>query len=156
KVKIAGMKDGRITAFEIDCYGSPGVGAGATVNFGLLPYPYAMVPTVIPNVKKKHTVVRLNTGGARAMRAPGHPQNCVLSECPIDDLAAKLDLDPMQVRLKNLPPNDPAAKDPTSLAAVRNTIYTDEIKIAAKLSDWEKKWHKPGEGGNGVVKHGIG
>jgi xanthine dehydrogenase YagR molybdenum-binding subunit len=158
KIKIAGKKDGSITAYEVDCYGTPGVGAGATVNLGLLPYPYAMAPTVIPNVTKKHTVVRLNTGGARAMRAPGHPQNCVLTECAVDDLAAKLDLDPMQVRLKNLPPNDQAAigKDPLSFNALRNTIYTDEIKIAAKLSEWEKKWHKPGEGGSGPIKHGIG
>jgi xanthine dehydrogenase YagR molybdenum-binding subunit len=155
KIKIAGTKDGKITAYEVDCYGTPGVGAGATVNMGLLPYPYAMAPTVIPNVKKKHTVVRLNTGGARAMRAPGHPQNCVLTECAVDDLAAKLDLDPMQVRLKNLPPNE-AAKDPQAFNALRNTIYTDEIKIAANLSEWEKKWHKPGEGGNGPIKRGIG
>src|SRR5262245_9815886 len=39
-VKIAGNKEGRLQAFEIDCYGSPGVGGGATVNFGLLPYVY--------------------------------------------------------------------------------------------------------------------
>src|SRR6516162_5648111 len=66
KAKIAGTKDGKVTAYEVDCYGTPGVGAGATVNLGLLPYPYEMAKT-IPNVKKKHTVVRLNTGGARAM-----------------------------------------------------------------------------------------
>jgi xanthine dehydrogenase YagR molybdenum-binding subunit len=157
KVKLAGTKDGKITAFEIDCYGSPGVGAGGTVNLGLLPYPYEMAKT-IPNVKRKHTVVRLNAGGARAMRAPGHPQNCVLTECAVDDLAAKLDLDPMQVRLKNLPENDSAAvaKDPKSISALRNTIFTDEIKLAAKLCDWEKKWHKPGEGGNSTIKQGIG
>src|SRR5262245_10365225 len=39
-VKAAATKEGRVQAFEIDCYGSPGVGGGATVNFGLLPYVY--------------------------------------------------------------------------------------------------------------------
>src|SRR5207253_1794164 len=90
---------------------------------------------------------------------PGHPQSCVITESAIDDLAAKLGLDPMQVRLKNLPPNDPSAVQtaPTSINALRNTIYTEEIKKAAELSDWEKKWHPPGKGpGNGVVKHGMG
>jgi xanthine dehydrogenase YagR molybdenum-binding subunit len=64
----------------------------------------------------------------------------------------------MQLRLKNLPENDPAAvaKSPQSIAALRHTIFEEEIKIAAKLAEWDKKWHKPGEGGNGVVKHGIG
>jgi xanthine dehydrogenase YagR molybdenum-binding subunit len=151
-VKIAGTKDGKITAFESDVHGSPGIGGGSTV--GPLPYVYA-----VPNTKQKFTMVRLNIQQQRAMRAPGHPQSCALTESAIDDLAAKLRLDPMQVRLKNLPPNDPSAVQgsPTSLAALRNTIYTDEIKIAAQLSDWEKKWHPPGKGpDSGVVKHGIG
>jgi xanthine dehydrogenase YagR molybdenum-binding subunit len=156
KVKIAGTKEGKITAYMVDCYGTPGIGSSATVNLSVLPYVYT---DAVPNVKKKHTVVRLNTGGARAMRAPGHPQNCVLTDCPVDDLAAKMGIDPMQVRLKNLPPNDPEAvkNDPRSIRALRQTIYTDEIKIAAEKSQWEKKWHSPGKGpGNGPIKHGIG
>src|SRR5947209_5934613 len=39
-VKIAGTKDGKITAYQVDCYGTPGVGSGSTVNFGVLPYVY--------------------------------------------------------------------------------------------------------------------
>jgi xanthine dehydrogenase YagR molybdenum-binding subunit len=153
-IKIAGTKDGKITAYQVDCYGSPGVGSGSTVNLGLLPYVYD-----VPNVRRKNTVVRLNTQSARAMRAPGHPQNCVLTEGPLDDLAAKLGLNPLEMRLKNLPPNDEsAAKDsPQSINALRNTIYTEEIKIAAQLAEWEKKWHPPGKGpGTGPIKHGIG
>src|SRR5262249_36915230 len=155
KVKIAGTKEGKITAFEVDCYGTPGVGGGNTVNLGMLPYPYQMGPS-IANVQRKHMVVRLNIGSNRAMRAPGHPQNCVLTEGAVDDLAAKLGIDPMQLRLKNLPENDPNAKPPTSIRALQRTIYEEEIQIAAKLSEWDKKWHKPGEGGNGPIKHGIG
>ena len=37
KVKIGGNKDGKITAYEVDCYGTPGVGSGATVNFNACP-----------------------------------------------------------------------------------------------------------------------
>jgi xanthine dehydrogenase YagR molybdenum-binding subunit len=154
KVKIAGKKDGTITAFQIESYGSPGVLNGSTV--GPLPYVYP-----VANTSTKNTVVRLNIQGQRAMRAPGHPQSCVLTDCPIDDLAAKLELDPMQVRLKNLPPDDPkAAGNPAtaqSINALRHTIYTQEIAIASKLSDWANKWHPPGKGpARGTVKHGIG
>jgi xanthine dehydrogenase YagR molybdenum-binding subunit len=156
KVKIAGGRDGKIKAFEIDCYGSPGVGTGATVNLGFLPYVYNLS---IPNIKRKHSVVRLNAGGARAMRAPGHPQNCMLTDTAVDDLAAKLEMDPLQLRLKNLPPNDPNAVQnaPQSYNALRNTIYVKEIEIAAKLSGWEQRWHPPGKGpGSGPIRHGIG
>jgi xanthine dehydrogenase YagR molybdenum-binding subunit len=151
-VKIAGTKDGKITAYKVESYGTPGVGNSSTV--GPLPYVYA-----IPNVQQQNTVIRINAQTLRAMRAPGHPQSCQLTDCPLDDLAAKLGLDPMDVRLKNLPANDPAAtmNAPTSFNALRNTIYTDEITKAAELSDWKKKWHPPGKGpGEGPVKHGMG
>jgi xanthine dehydrogenase YagR molybdenum-binding subunit len=156
KAKVGGTKDGKITVYEVDCYGTPGVGGGATVNFGVLPYIYR---DAIPNIHKKHIPVRLNVGSNRAMRAPGHPQSCALTDCPVDDFAAKIGMDPMQVRLKNLPANLAQAvqNDPTSYNAIRHTLYEDEIKKAAELSEWEKKWHPPGKGpGDGPVKHGIG
>ncbi len=148
KVKIAGTKDGKITAFESATYGG--------VRFNELPYVFT---PAIPNLTKTNSNIRLNVAATRAWRAPGHPQSSALTEWPIDDLAAKLGIDPMQLRLKNLPQNSDAAqkKQPTSLAALVNTIYTEEIKIAEKLSDWAKKWHPPGTGHAGMtVKHGIG
>ena len=153
KVKIAANKEGLIQAFEVDCYGSPGVGRGATVNFNLLPYVYVNVP----NIKRKHQAVRLNLQTARAMRAPGHPQNCLLTEQAIDDLAAKLNVNPIQMRLRNLPPNDQDAikNAPTTYLALRHTIYTQQIDLARKMSDWDRKWHPPGQG-NGAIKTGLG
>ena len=159
KVKIGGKNDGSITAYEVDCYGTPGHAGGNTVNINLLPYVYI---DSIPNWKRRHVVVRTNAGGARAMRAPGHPQNCVLTECAIDDLAAKLKLDPLQMRLKNLPKNNPEAaqKDPTNWLGMRETVYKDEIAIIEKMSNWKAKWHQPGEGHDHKLpknlKHGIG
>src|SRR5262249_50880303 len=124
-----------------------------TVNLGLLPYVYT--PRF---VKRRHQVVRLNTGIARAMRAPGHPQNCVLTDQPLDDLAARLNLDPLQVRLRNLPPNHPDAVQnaPQPFGALRHAICAEGIGLARRLSDWDRKWHRPGEGGRGPIKHGIG
>jgi xanthine dehydrogenase YagR molybdenum-binding subunit len=156
KVQIGGTKDGKITAFEIDCYGTSGFAGGATVNLGLFPYVYA---DTVPNIRRNHTVVRVNAGSARAMRAPNHPQTCTLTEFALDDLAAKLGIDPLVMRLANLPENDPVAikKAPTSWPAVRNTIYNEQIKRAVELSKWKEKWHPPGQGAEkGPVKRGIG
>src|SRR5438552_2261686 len=156
-VKIAGTKDGSITAFDVDCHGTQGASAGgATVNFQALPYIYL---DTIPNWKRKHTVARTNAGGARAMRAPGHPQSCRLTEFAVDDLAAKLGIDPLIVRRKNLPPNDAdvRTKDPHAFAGRRNDIYNEQLDIAVRLSGWKEKWHPPGQRpGAGPVKHGLG
>jgi xanthine dehydrogenase YagR molybdenum-binding subunit len=155
KVKIAGNKDGSITAFEIDCYGTSGYAGGATVNLGLLPYVYL---DTIPNWKRSHSIAFINAGVARAMRAPGHPQNCVLTEFAVDDLAAKLGIDPLVIRRKNLPPNNPdvKAKDPVAWMGRRNDVYNEQLDIAVKLSGWKEKWHPPGQGKGGTVKHGLG
>jgi xanthine dehydrogenase YagR molybdenum-binding subunit len=156
-IRIAGTREGKIVAYEADMHGTPGVGGGASLDARKLPYVYQ--DNDIVQYKNKATVVRLNAGAQRAMRAPGHPQSCFLTDCPLDDLAAQIGMDPMKVRLLNLPPNDPDAikADPVSWKALRHTIYTDEIKIAARLAEWEKKWHPPGKGPNkGPIKHGIG
>jgi xanthine dehydrogenase YagR molybdenum-binding subunit len=144
KVKIGGKKDGTVTAYEIDCYGSPGIGNGGTV--GPLPYVYPFVNS------RKHTIVRLNTGAQRAMRAPGHPQSCFLTDCALDDFAAKIGMDPLQVRLKNIPPKLPqaAANDQHAMG-----VYQKEIEMVAELCDWKKKWRPPGSD-KGPIKRGIG
>src|SRR5262245_19240348 len=128
KVKIGGTKDGKVTFFESETWGTPGVGGGRTV--GPMPYVYPF------ESRNTYTTVRTNTGAQRAMRAPGHPQSCFFTDCALDDFAAKIGMDPMEVRLKNLPADDEAAKkkDPLSINAIRGTLYREQFAIAAKLS----------------------
>src|SRR5207249_1450058 len=122
--------------------------------FGVLPYIYG---PAIPNIKRRHRVVRTNIQTARAMRAPGHPQNSILTELALDDLAARLNVNPIALRLANLPPNDAAdAKaNPRTFLGQRATIYRREIEIIRKLCNWDQAWHRPGAG-TGVVKTGMG
>jgi xanthine dehydrogenase YagR molybdenum-binding subunit len=155
-IKIGGKKDGSITAFEVSCYGTPGHSGGATVNLGALPYVYE---PAIPNFKREHTVVYTNCGQARAMRAPGHPQNCFLTEFAVDDLAAKLGIDPLIIRRKNLPPNDSKVADtnPVAWLGRRHTLYSDQLDLVTKECGWKEKWHTPGQGPKkGPWRHGIG
>lgn len=69
-----------------------------------LPYIY-----VFPNRRRTHTDVYINSGQQRAMRAPGHPQGCFVTEVLMDELADQVRMDPMEFRLKNLPPLAPNA-----------------------------------------------
>jgi len=157
KVKIAGKKDGTITAFEVTSYGTPGFKGGATVNLTLFPYVYL---DAIENTKRENVVVFTNGGPARAMRAPGHPQNCIITEFGVDDLAAKLEIDPLIIRRKNLPPNLPEVKDKkdrNDWLSRRHTLYSEQLDIITKECDWKGKWHPPGKGPKkGPWQHGIG
>lgn len=138
-IKVAAKKDGTLTAWESDSWGTGGIAPSGTY-----PLPYVLR---IPNQKKKHTFVLCNIGGARAWRAPNHQQACLLTLGAIDDLAAKLNMDPVEFLLKNvnLAPNP-----------VLTRAYTDELQVAAKLADWQKHWHPRGDKTPGHIKRGLG
>jgi xanthine dehydrogenase YagR molybdenum-binding subunit len=56
-----------------------------------------------PNVRLHETELFVNAGKARAMRAPGFPQSAWALEQTIDALAERVGIDPVELRLRNLP-----------------------------------------------------
>src|SRR5205807_7337476 len=99
----------------------------------------------IPNQRKEHTAIRNNIGPARAWRAPNHPQAAVLTICALDDLAAKLNMDPVEFFGKNLDITKP-----------RQDIYGEELAIAADLMDWKQKCHPRTQNRSGNITRGVG
>lgn len=136
KIKVAAKKDGTITAWQSESWSTGGVGGGGTP-----PIPYVFD---IPNQRKSHTAVSTNCGGARAWRAPNHQQACYLTNTALEDLAAKLNMDPLEFYDKNLG------------LTPRAEVYRAQIKKGAELIDWQKLWHPRGQGGSGTVKRGLG
>ena len=64
-----------------------------------------------PNVTTARTQsVYINAGPQRAFRAPGHPQGAWALEIAMDALAAKLGMDPVELRLKNITAGQPDAQ----------------------------------------------
>ncbi len=137
KVKVAAKKDGTITAWQSESWGTGGPGGG-----GSPPMPYVL--TNIPNQRKQHTAVATNIGPARAWRAPNHPQGCLITMAALDDLAARLNMDPLDFMLKNL-----------DLATARAEVYHDELLIGADLIGWKKNWRPRGQD-SGATKRGLG
>ena len=84
--------------------------------------------------------------GARAWRAPNHPQAAILTMGAIDDLADKLGMDPLELLKKNV---DFAPEH------LRQT-YREELDKAAELSEWKKYWHPRGDKTPGHLKRGLG
>ncbi|HEU4416765.1 MAG TPA: xanthine dehydrogenase family protein molybdopterin-binding subunit [Candidatus Angelobacter sp.] len=136
KVRVGAKKDGTLTAWQSDSWGTGGPGGG-----GAPPMPYVFN---IPNQRKQHTAIATNIGPARAWRAPNHPQGCLITMSALEDVAAKIGMDPLDLLMKNL-----------SLAAPRADVYREELTIAADLMDWKKKWRPRGQS-SGVEKRGLG
>ena len=132
KIKLGALADGTLHAFEMENYGTAGIGGGADIP---APYPCYRVP----NTRVNQSTVRVNAGASCAFRAPGHPPSSYGTESAIDDLAAKLGMDPLELRLKN----------------DSNDVRQREYKIGADKFGWKEKYQKPGSS-PGVVKTGIG
>jgi xanthine dehydrogenase YagR molybdenum-binding subunit len=62
-----------------------------------------------------------------------------------EDLAAKLDRDPLDLLLQNV-----------ALTGVRAEIYKEELQVAADLIGWKKGWHPRGDKTPGTMKRGLG
>jgi xanthine dehydrogenase YagR molybdenum-binding subunit len=137
KIKLGASKDGKLVSMIAETHGTGGSRGGSMFP---LPYVYAL-----PASSRAHNEVFVNCGGARAMRAPGHPQACAIMEAAMDDLADKLGIDPLEFRLKNLAPGD-----------FRTPIYEGEIKMGAELIGWRDKRKARGSNGGGPIRHGMG
>jgi xanthine dehydrogenase YagR molybdenum-binding subunit len=141
KVKVGAKADGTIVSWQSETWGSGGM-TGGGLNADLFPYVFRG----IPNRKVNHTAVSLNLGSARAWRAPNHPQQAYITFSALEDLAAKLRMDPIDFFRKNM---DAVRKDfqPT---------YQRQIAKGMELIDWKKNWHQRGDSGSGQWRRGLG
>jgi xanthine dehydrogenase YagR molybdenum-binding subunit len=138
RVKVAAKKDGTITGWQSQSWGTGGPGGG-----GMPPIPYVFN---IPNQRKEHTAIRNNIGPARAWRAPNHPQAAVITMGALEDVAAKLNMDPVDFFLKNI---ELTTKD-------RQNVYREELAIASDLMGWKNKWKPRGQNIAGNTARGLG
>ena len=131
-MKLGAKNDGTLTALKLLSYGTGGIGLGAGVGN------IAQAMYACPNFKMEQYDVFTNTGPAAAFRAPGNVQGAFAIEQLIDELADKLDMDPLELR------------DRIDKSMIRKV----ERERAKKVLNWEKP-KKPGSD-PGPVKKGIG
>ena len=106
-VKIGATKDGKIVAGQGTFYLQAGALPGSPIR-GAAGCSFA--PYNIPNVHSKGYDVVSNRSKVAAYRAPGAPIGAYAVECVLDELAEALNMDPLDLRLKN------AAKEGTKAA----------------------------------------
>jgi xanthine dehydrogenase YagR molybdenum-binding subunit len=140
KIRLGAAADGKLHAFELESYGTAGIGSGGATEGGGggadIPAPYIYS---VPNIRVKQSTVAIDAGAARAFRAPSHPPASFGMESIMDELAVKLNMDPLELRLKN----DPFA------------VRQKEYQVGAERFGWKTKYKKPGSS-PGPIKTGIG
>lgn len=137
KIKVGAKQDGSLVSWNSESWSSGGFAGG-----GMAPIPYVF--TEIPNKRLNHVAVSLNAGTQRAWRAPNHPQASFLTCAALDDLAAKLKMDPYDLFQKNV-----------GLTA-RAEIYRTQLEKAAELIEWKKNWKPRGTNRQGYMARGLG
>jgi xanthine dehydrogenase YagR molybdenum-binding subunit len=96
-LKIGAKRDGTLTAIDLVC--TSGIGAyGWSQLYVEGP---AQVMYACPNVRTEVRSVFTNIGHARSFRGPGYVEGMFPLESLIDELAAGLGMDPLELRLKN-------------------------------------------------------
>lgn len=137
RVKVAAKKNGTLIGWDSSSWGTAGPAGGA-----MPPIPYVFD---IPHRRLQHTAILNHAGPARPWRGSNHTQAAAITMCALDDLAAKLEMDPLALFLKNI-----------ELTGCRQQTYREELAIASDLMDWRRKWRpRPQRVSEGMVR-GIG
>ena len=98
RVKIGATRDGRITAGEAILHYQAGAFQGSPVPPGAQ---CAFAPYDLEHVRAVGFDVLVNRPKVAAYRAPGAPISEYAVESVVDEIAKKLDIDPIEFRLKN-------------------------------------------------------
>lgn len=158
--KWGATRDGKIIAARIDVYGDGGAYAYTSTkvlgNTALMsPGPYE-----IPNVQVNASVVHTNNIPAGAFRGFGGPQGAFVAEMQVNKLAEALNMDRVEIRLRNL------FKDGSILSVgshlPEGVSICEVVKELAEYSGWDHKrdvWERPQKNVKclaGHIKRGLG
>lgn len=122
KVQAGANPDGKLVAMLSEQSELGGLGEGGLAG---LPYVYD-----VPSVYNERNIIHTNQDSSRAMRGPGHPQASFAMESMMDDLAAKINMDPIEFRKKN----------------TGDETYHRQLDAGAKAIGWENRPKTPGGG----------
>lgn len=98
-----------------------------------------------------HRLAALDVPSPSWMRAPGEAPGMYALECGMDELAVELDLDPVELRLRNEPENEPDTGKPFS-----SRHLTDCLREGARRFGWHGRDPRPGVRREGDLLIGTG
>lgn len=144
EVVLGARRDGALTAIDLRSYAAIGAAEGWVAPVGgIFRELYAC-----PNVRTREFGVVTSTGPHRAFRAPGYLEGAFALESAMDEMAERLGLDPVALRVRNAPRSlDPATGEPLS-----RPLLAHCLERGARLFSWTRERSPAG----GRVRRGAG
>ena len=134
KIRLGAETNGKLTAIiheSVNNTSSFEEYADNTTNFTKTIY-------ACPNLETSDKLVKTDLPTPFAMRAPGAVSGMFALESALDELAHKLKIDPMELRLINYSETDPESGKPWSSKALRECY-----KVASEKFGWSKRNPEP-------------
>ena len=156
--KLGATNDGKIVAVEATTY----VGKGAYVSMGGAAAPaygvtmrtaiYAAGTYYTPNARVCSYAVYTNAPSGNAFRGFGVPQATFAMECQMDELARRLNMDPIEIRRKNMFRHGDKTITGTYMTEERGLGLGECFDTVSR----EMNWDRPFDHGSGDKRRGRG
>lgn len=163
-LKAGVRRDGMLMALQLRSIANVGAyGTGASEVAGPVRELY-----LCPNVRTEQYAVYTNTGPSTAFRAPGYVEGMFALESTMDEIAGRLGIDPLRMRLLNYAANDPmrgvsyssktldeAYRTGASMIGWKSQAGSEIAKGAGAGGDPDSIERTPPESGDGPIRPGA-
>jgi xanthine dehydrogenase YagR molybdenum-binding subunit len=134
RVALGASRDGRLTAIVHD---------GSQETSSYEEFSEALISATgflhsCPNVYTRRRIARMNVHTPTYMRAPGEASGIFAIESAMDELAVALNVDPVELRLRNEPEQDESKKLPFSSRSTRECY-----RVAGERFGWSRRNPEP-------------
>jgi xanthine dehydrogenase YagR molybdenum-binding subunit len=146
-VRLGANADGRLAAYGQDALVQ-------TASFDEYVEPVMLAARTLyaaPNRLTRHRLAKLDTPRSDSMRAPGDAIGLMALECAMDELAERLNLDPVELRLRNDTQTDPEHRLPFSSRHVAECLREGAARFG-----WNMRLAKPASVRDGRWFIGLG
>ena len=147
RLRLGANLDGRLTAYGQDALVQ-------TASFDQYVEPVMLAARMLyaaPNRLTRHQLAKLDLPRSDSMRAPGDAIGLMALECAMDELAERLNLDPVELRLRNDTQIDPEQHLPFA-----SRHLTECLREGAARFGWSKRVTKPASVTDGRWLVGLG
>jgi xanthine dehydrogenase YagR molybdenum-binding subunit len=147
RLRLGADADGRLIAYGQDALVQ-------TASFDQYVEPVVLAARMLyaaPNRLTRHRLAKLDLPRSDSMRAPGDAIGLMALECAMDELAERLNLDPVELRLRNDTQTDPERHRPFA-----SRHLAECLREGAARFGWNKRIAKPANASDGRWLIGLG